>query len=88
MMFLHQYYPWFICPIKNILVLIFENFYCLLDFEFEFESVSNWREIINNNRSDLASLAEGCCSLITRASQLPSAKGLSIYFYVESSPSY
>ena len=25
----------------NILVLIFENFYCLLDFEFEFKPVSN-----------------------------------------------
>ena len=51
------------------LVLIFENFYCLTDFEFEFESVSNYLEISNYNRGDVATLAEDHYSLITRASQ-------------------
>ena len=50
----------------------FEIFYCLLDFEFERESVSNYREISNYNRGDVASLAEDHCSLITRASQFSS----------------
>ena len=37
---------------------MFENLCCLLDFEFEFESISNWREINNSNRGDVALLAE------------------------------
>ena len=41
MWFLHHYDLGFIFPILNILVLMFENFYCLIDFEFEFESISN-----------------------------------------------
>ena len=60
----------FNCHNKNILVLIIENFYCLTDFEFEFESVSNYLEISNYNRGDVASLAEDHCSLITRASHI------------------
>ena len=39
--FLHHNYLCIIRFTPNILVLIFENFYCLPIFEFEFESVSN-----------------------------------------------
>ena len=56
----------------NILVLIFENFYCLLDFEFELELFLDHREINNSNRGDVASLAWNYCSLIIRASQFSS----------------
>ena len=39
--FLHHNYLCIIWFTPNILVLILEIFYCLLDFGFEFESVSN-----------------------------------------------
>ena len=40
----------------NILVSIFENFYCLLDFEFEFKLDLNHREFGNTNCGDVAPL--------------------------------
>ena len=43
-----------------------------LDFKFEFESFLNHREINNNNRGDVASLAWNYCSLNIRASQFSS----------------
>ena len=70
--FLHHNYLCIIWLTPNIFVLIFEIFYCLLDFEFERESVSNYREISNYKRGDVASLAKDHCSLITRASQFSS----------------
>jgi hypothetical protein len=39
---------------------------------FEFVSVLNYREFINSNRGDMASLAGDHCSLIIRASQFSS----------------
>ena len=46
-----------------------ETFLVWLYFKFEFEQVLNHREIINSNHGDVATLVEGYCSLIIRASQ-------------------
>ena len=57
----------------NILVFKFEFFYCLLDFELQFESVFlNHCKMNNSNRGDVASLAKGYCSVTIRASQFSS----------------
>ena len=51
---------------------MFENFTVWLDFESWIRTRLNHREIYNSKSGDVASLVDGCCSLIIRASQFSS----------------
>ena len=56
----------------NNLVSDLNNFYCLPDFEFEFERDLMHREVNNSNRGAMASLTGNYYSLNIRASQFSS----------------